>query len=79
LIRRALIVIALTGPRSRLSKANPATNFVMNLMRFSTKEIVRNVEKMVPIMRRFWRHGPDSFSVSDVDGIGAHYSKQNTG
>jgi hypothetical protein len=62
-----------------MSEANPATNFVMNLMRLSTKEVVRNIENMVPIIRRFWRHGPDSFSVSDVDRIGAHHPKQLTG
>jgi hypothetical protein len=62
-----------------MSEASPATNFVMNLMRLSTKEVVRNIENMVPIMRRFWRHGPDSFSVSDVDWIGAHHPKQLTG
>lgn len=55
------------------------TNFAMNLMRLSMKEVVRNFENMVPTMGRFWRHGPDSFSVSDVDWIGAHHSKQRTG
>jgi hypothetical protein len=62
-----------------LSEANPVTNFAMNLMRLSTKEVVRNIENMVPTIGRSWWHGPDSFSVSDVDWIGAHHSKQGTG
>jgi hypothetical protein len=78
LSRRALIVIALTGPCSPLSEANPVPNFAVNLMRLSTKEVVLNIENMVPIVRRFWRHGSDSFTMSDVDWIGAHHSKQRT-